>query len=126
MEKINKILERLGHWRQSGRDRWIAKCPSHDDSSPSLSLALARDGRILIHCHAGCGANEVLGSLGLEYGDLFPDGDNYAPLFRKPQKDITDALIVEIAKSNIDRGVRLSETDKQAVIKAKLRLAAHG
>lgn len=38
---------------------WIAKCPAHDDNSPSLSLS-EHDGRILFKCHAGCSQESVL------------------------------------------------------------------
>lgn len=52
---------------------WIAKCPAHEDRSPSLTVKELPDGRILMHCFAGCGTDAVLGVLGLEMGDLFPE-----------------------------------------------------
>ena len=43
-----------GHVRRTG-DRLTARCPAHDDSTPSLSVAPGTDGRdIVLHCHAGC------------------------------------------------------------------------
>lgn len=33
---------------------WTARCPAHDDKSPSLSISADWDGRPLVHCHAGC------------------------------------------------------------------------
>jgi putative DNA primase/helicase len=41
---------------------WMARCPSHDDSKPSLSLT-ERDGRILVKCHAGCAQSAVIAAL---------------------------------------------------------------
>jgi putative DNA primase/helicase len=38
---------------QKSGSGWIAKCPAHDDRTPSLSLREA-DGEVLVHCHAGC------------------------------------------------------------------------
>ena len=57
-----------------------ACCPAHDDRAPSLSVALTTDGRILVHCHAGCAAGDVLAAVGLGTVDAAPDrpGD-YAP-----------------------------------------------
>ena len=49
-------------------------CPSHDDSSPSLSIR-ERDGQILLHCHAGCKPKAILDVLNLEWKDLFTDPD---------------------------------------------------
>lgn len=62
---------------KSGNRRVIeahtACCPAHEDSSPSFSLALLDDGRILVHCQAGCGFAEILASLGLSAADGAPD-----------------------------------------------------
>jgi putative DNA primase/helicase len=47
--------------RKSGAG-WVARCPAHDDFSPSLSLRDA-DGKVLAHCHAGCEQSAVIASL---------------------------------------------------------------
>lgn len=39
--------------------RGMARCPAHDDRSPSLSLADGAEGRLLLRCHAGCSFAEV-------------------------------------------------------------------
>jgi 5S rRNA maturation endonuclease (ribonuclease M5) len=41
---------------------WMARCPAHNDHNPSLSLREV-DGKILVHCHAGCTQNAVLRGL---------------------------------------------------------------
>jgi hypothetical protein len=66
-----KILDRLQGVRQSGADRWIARCPAHEDKSPSLSIREKDDGRVLIHCFGGCTSGDVLAALGLRFNDLF-------------------------------------------------------
>ncbi len=50
------------------KGRWhgaygTARCPAHDDRSPSLSIAIAKDGRTLVKCHAGCSQDAVIGAL---------------------------------------------------------------
>ncbi|HEU5401791.1 MAG TPA: toprim domain-containing protein [Terriglobales bacterium] len=47
--------------RRSGAG-WMAKCPAHDDNNPSLSIRDA-DGKVLLHCHAGCGQRQVIEAL---------------------------------------------------------------
>ncbi len=47
--------------RRSG-DGWLVRCPAHDDRTPSLSIA-ERDGRMLLHCHAGCSQAAVITAL---------------------------------------------------------------
>jgi hypothetical protein len=49
------------HWRKSGSG-YIARCPSHKDRTPSLSLR-DRDGVTLVHCHAGCAQADVIAAL---------------------------------------------------------------
>ena len=42
---------------------WSARCPAHDDRTPSLSLRDTGDGKVLIRCHAGCDQDEVIAHL---------------------------------------------------------------
>ena len=58
--------------RRTGPKRWMARCPGHQDREPSLSICEGRDGRILLHCFAGCPITQILQSLGLRLADLFP------------------------------------------------------
>jgi putative DNA primase/helicase len=48
--------------RKVGRG-WSARCPSHDDSNPSLSIRDDVNGGVWVHCFAGCPSNEVITSL---------------------------------------------------------------
>ena len=47
--------------RRSGSS-WMAKCPAHDDHNPSLSIREV-DGKVLLHCHAGCAQHDVIDAL---------------------------------------------------------------
>lgn len=70
--------------RPLGRDRWIGRCPSHEDRSPSLSIGLKGD-RILLYCFAGCSTESVLQAMGLEWRDLFQgEGPKGGIFFRSP------------------------------------------
>jgi Mrp family chromosome partitioning ATPase len=66
---LTELLNKLKGARRSG-DGWVALCPAHDDRTASLSVS-ERNGRLLLHCHAGCPAEAVLKSLGLGMADLF-------------------------------------------------------
>lgn len=66
------LLDRLEGVRETGTDRWLARCPAHDDRSPSLSVRDVGD-RLLVHCFAGCDALDVVHAVGLELTDLFAD-----------------------------------------------------
>ena len=71
MSAAAKILDRLDKVKSTGPGRWLAKCPAHEDRSPSLSIRELDDGRVLLHCFAGCEIGDVLDALGLELADLF-------------------------------------------------------
>lgn len=47
--------------RRSGKG-WVARCPAHDDKSPSLSLTDSGD-RVLVFCHTGCRQADVIAAL---------------------------------------------------------------
>ena len=57
--------------RRAGRGRWTARCPAHEDGSPSLSIREGRDGRVLLYCFAGCALTAILKPLSLTTHDLF-------------------------------------------------------
>jgi hypothetical protein len=57
---------------------WQALCPAHADRNPSLSIDV-RNGKILIHCHAGCSQEAVLAAAGIEPPELFMDSDAAKP-----------------------------------------------
>jgi hypothetical protein len=51
---------------------WRARCPAHEDATPSLSLWLGRNGALILGCHAGCDKGRILAAKGLSMRDLFP------------------------------------------------------
>lgn len=70
--------------RQGGG--WVALCPAHDDRSPSLSVSIGDDGRVLIYCFAGCGAGDVVAAVGLSLSDLFDQTHNNDHSGRQPRQ----------------------------------------
>ncbi len=67
MLTASEIAAALGG-KRTGANNFVAKCPAHEDRSPSLSLTDAGDGLVLFHCFAGCSQGEVrdaLAALGL-------------------------------------------------------------
>jgi hypothetical protein len=61
---------------------WVAFCPHHEldgqKHSPSLSVKAGQDGRILVHCFAGCSTERIITALGLQLSDLMPPRDSVA------------------------------------------------
>lgn len=65
--------------------KWMARCPAHSDNGPSLSIRQLDDGRVLVHCFAGCGATDVMAAVGMTLADLYPDAP-YGELTPKPHR----------------------------------------
>lgn len=61
---LDAILSRLRAVRRAGAG-FVACCPSHDDVEPSLSVREGENGRILLHCHAGCPYSAIIAALGV-------------------------------------------------------------
>jgi hypothetical protein len=70
--RIDDLLHKLKQVKSSGEDRWMACCPAHDDSTPTLSIRKSGD-RILLKCFANCETASVLSALEIESRDLFDD-----------------------------------------------------
>jgi putative DNA primase/helicase len=85
--------------RKSGRS-WVACCPAHRDRDPSLSIAQGDDGRILVHCHAGCEQGAVIDAL--RSRGLWANGDRsydrvIAPE-RQQRRERDDARTAELVE----------------------------
>jgi Protein of unknown function (DUF3631) len=81
---VESLVQRLNA-RRSGQG-WKAKCPAHEDHTPSLSICEGDDGCALIHCHAGCSTDDVLAALGMSKRDLFPPTSHQSPKTPTPAK----------------------------------------
>lgn len=71
-DPVQNILDRLEGTRPSGNGKWAARCPAHEDEHASLSISRGDDGRVLLHCHAGCSPIQVCKAMGMGLSALFP------------------------------------------------------
>ena len=116
-----------GHWHGA---YGTARCPAHDDHSPSLAIKFCDDGRILLHCFAGCETEDVLSAIGLSFSDVKPERigakHNYQPKrihARQAQKILrSEVLLVAIAAENIAEEIALSDEDRERVFDAACRI----
>jgi hypothetical protein len=73
------------------RNGWSARCPAHDDHNPSLSITEDRDGRVLLHCFAGCPQWLVISTL--RPARLFPGpGETAEHHVAKPGCSVVGAI----------------------------------
>ena len=57
------IAKALGGFKTASG--WTARCPAHDDHKPSLSITETINGKVLLHCFAGCHQDQVIAALKL-------------------------------------------------------------
>jgi len=129
MIRTDRVLNQLDQIKRTGDNKWMACCPAHDDKSPSLSIRLTDD-RLLLHCFAGCPAEDVLSALGLTFGDLYDDASKaayaaataYQGRKLKPLQQIDplehERRIIELGRADLEAGFSLSFEDR-----ARLKLA---
>jgi predicted protein tyrosine phosphatase len=127
---LESFLSRFGKVRHigvnsQGVDNWACKCPAHETHHESAVVGVSRDGRYLVHCHAGCSEADIMAAVGLSVSDLYPDGamaDRISPI-QRPLSTRVDDAVLEIAKHTRDSGGRLSKADlareRQAWLAAK-------
>ncbi len=89
MTPLDIVLARLGDYKKSAKG-FTAKCPAHGDTTPSLSISEGADGKVLLHCHAGCSLEAILGALGLTAADLFSKGSDRSERKMVATYDYTD------------------------------------
>lgn len=70
MTPVERVLRLIPDARRSGA-KWMARCPGHEDHSPSLCVSEGRNGCALLHCFAGCSIDRILKALGLSMRDLY-------------------------------------------------------
>lgn len=60
---LKQIAEALGGASEMQNGSFAALCPCHDDKIPSFSLAQSDEGKLLVHCHAGCSQEQLISAL---------------------------------------------------------------
>lgn len=135
MSAAENLLSRLQGVK--GRNgSWVARCPSHQDKSPSLAVRELDDGRVLLHCFAGCSTESVVSSVGLTIGDLFPPNEkrqNYPAEGLRPVKQkffATDLLrivsfeatVVSLVAYDLANGRQISPEDRERMMVAFERI----
>jgi hypothetical protein len=131
---VESFLALLSGVRSAGKDRWIARCPHHNDRKPSLAITKGDRVPILLHCFAGCDPDQIVAAVGLELSDLMPDRD---PNFRDdqrarlpvpftPEQAIlclgTESTFLFLAIADITRGKPLDSLTKDRMIEAAARI----
>jgi hypothetical protein len=127
---LDAFLDRL-EGKRTGADRGIARCPGHEDRRASLSVRELDDGRVLIHCFAGCSVEEILAGAGLTFDALFPERaiDHKVKGERKPFRAGAlvralghELLIALIVLSDVAEGRSIDDANRARAAEARGRI----
>lgn len=115
--QLEVLLSRLANVKRSGK-HYMASCPAHGGHD-CLTVTDTDDGRVLVHCFAGCSAREVVESVDLRLSDLFPDSLNKEKRreyeIRSAKSAIQHARLIEEIASNQARESNLSNDDLETL-----------
>jgi len=125
-----RLLDRLESVRETGKGSWTARCPAHDDKTPSLAVRDV-DGKLLLHCFAQCSLHEIVSAVGLTEADLFPDKPrSHKPISRPiPAADILHCLsceitVVMLCASDLAKDSNLNSETRSRLLQAASRFQA--
>lgn len=128
---LEKFLSRVKVEKYKvGADHGVFKCPAHGDKRASATWRELSDGKLLIHCYAGCSPYEIVTSAGLKLADLFPEKiTHHGPRERKPffatdalRSVAFEAVVVCAAARALADGKPLSSVDHERLLLASERL----
>lgn len=84
---LEDIVKKFGKPKRLNGNSYQCICPSHKDDKASLTIS-TEGGKILLHCHAGCDAKDILQKVGLTFRDINNNSqlswkENLEKIFRK-------------------------------------------
>lgn len=88
--------------------QWQARCPVHDDRSPSLSARVTPEGKLLAYCHAGCDFKLIVHALGVSNPAVKANRD---PVIDEPPRP--DPSMLREWRSIRERAVSADVTERE-------------
>lgn len=71
---LQELITRFKVSRKLSASSYQCECPVHRDKKASLTIS-ENEGKLLLHCHAGCDTKDILDEVGLTFNDI----GNYKP-----------------------------------------------
>jgi 5S rRNA maturation endonuclease (ribonuclease M5) len=72
MELVIQQLQTHGTNPKQRGDTYMARCPAHEDNTPSLSISPGTEpDSVLLHCFAGCSIDQITTAIGITPKQLF-------------------------------------------------------
>jgi len=72
IKRFDAVVKKIQGKEEKGEHSFMGLCPCHGDARLSLWIKLEDDGKITLHCHAGCACSDICASIGIKLADLYP------------------------------------------------------
>ena len=87
---LDDLHRKLDKSKRTG-DKLTARCPAHEDKTPSLSVTIGDTGDcVVMHCFTGCATEDVVAALGWTMRDLFVSDATRPPVSSSRQVYVLD------------------------------------
>ena len=94
---------------------YLDVCPAHQDRNPSLSIKVTADGKLLLHCFAGCRFEDIIHAAGLS-GDRIKSNNLAPQIVPDPQ---TTADRIQKAKSLWNKTIPIEGTTAETYLRSR-------
>ena len=103
---------------------YLARCPGHDDSSPSLRIWRGEDLKVRLTCRAGCDTKDVIKAVDLSWEALFnAEGEGSTVAKEPPSLVSRPSLLASLARYVDDTAEGLADPEDDTAAKARTYLA---
>ncbi|MGW4986296.1 phage/plasmid primase, P4 family [Streptomyces mirabilis] len=109
--QATELLSRFDGVSEQADGGYLAVCPAHGDSRPSLRIWVGEDRKVRLTCRAGCQTERVKEAAGLAWADLF-DVEGDVPTVAAAKPDLVGPKhVAALAMYVDDARDRLTEVD---------------
>jgi putative DNA primase/helicase len=91
------LLTRFAEVTEESDGGYLAVCPGHNDSRPSLRIWRGDDNKVRLTCRAGCETKDVIKAVGLEWADLFDAKGEGATVAKERPEMVTGEPVASLA-----------------------------
>ena len=122
IKALAELLSQLDHVSESG-EGWSARCPSHVDSRPSLSIGVNRDGSFLLYCHRDCSFEDIVREAGMLPSEMFYTAPSTRSAIQPPHRPRN--IVPEATAADPSWNQRHALFQKHAIDQCLEQLASH-
>ncbi|MGI5408196.1 phage/plasmid primase, P4 family [Streptomyces chartreusis] len=116
--QIDDLLSRFAEVREHADGGFLAVCPAHSDSHPSLRIWVGEDRKVRTTCRAGCTFIQIVRAAELAPGDFF-DVEGDAPTVSTERPEIVGPKHIAALAGYVDQTRALLADDDNVSLAAK-------